>query len=152
MNMCEYAQNRSCMSRVGPNVRSGLRMGFISSFVWPKSTTNAKHIIPVRDTASHMHESHAELGAACIFFFFFSLLLFSFWTSRGHRCRLFPPPGSCLQFLSRIGSSNPTARRFFIEWCQLITLSRFPQVNFCTTKKTHELIRVCTRWDSNSRN
>ena len=25
------------------------------------------------------------------------------------------PPGSCLQFLSRIGS-NPTARRFFIEY------------------------------------
>ena len=23
------------------------------------------------------------------------------------------PPGSCLQFLSRIGFSNPTARRFF---------------------------------------
>ena len=27
------------------------------------------------------------------------------------------PPGSCLQFLTRIGFSNPTARRFFIEFC-----------------------------------
>ena len=27
------------------------------------------------------------------------------------------PPGSCLQFLSRVGFSNPTARRFFIECC-----------------------------------
>ena len=27
------------------------------------------------------------------------------------------PPGSCLQFLSRIGFSNPTARRLFIECC-----------------------------------
>ena len=36
------------------------------------------------------------------------------------------PPGSCLQLLSRIGFSNPTARRFFIQCCQL-TLSRFPQ-------------------------
>ena len=27
------------------------------------------------------------------------------------------PPGSCLQFLSRIGLSNHTARRFFIECC-----------------------------------
>ena len=26
------------------------------------------------------------------------------------------PPGSCLQFLSRIALSNPTARRFFIEY------------------------------------
>ena len=27
------------------------------------------------------------------------------------------PPGSCLQFLPRIGFSNPAARRFFIECC-----------------------------------
>ena len=27
------------------------------------------------------------------------------------------PPGSCLQFLSRVGFSNPTARRFFFECC-----------------------------------
>ena len=27
------------------------------------------------------------------------------------------PPDSCLQFLSRIGFSNPTAHRFFIECC-----------------------------------
>ena len=26
----------------------------------------------------------------------------------------FPPPGSCLPILSRIGFSNPTARRYFI--------------------------------------
>ena len=26
-------------------------------------------------------------------------------------------PGSCLQFLSRVGFSNHTARRFLIEWC-----------------------------------
>ena len=43
----------------------------------------------------------------------FTSLLPSFWTSRGHRCRPCFPPGSCLQFLSRIGFSNPTARRFF---------------------------------------
>ena len=28
-----------------------------------------------------------------------------------------PPPGSCLQLLSRIGFSNPTTRRLFIECC-----------------------------------
>ena len=61
------------------------------------------------------------------------------------------PPGSCLQYLSRIGFSSPTARRFFIECCQL-TLSRFPQVNLCARKSPHEFIRVCTRGDSNSRN
>ena len=49
------------------------------------------------------------------FFFLHTHLFSSFWTSRGHRCRPFPPPGSCLQFVSRIGFSNPTACRFFIE-------------------------------------
>ena len=29
------------------------------------------------------------------------------------------PPGSCLQFLSRIGFSNPTVRQFFIECCDI---------------------------------
>ena len=37
--------------------------------------------------------------------------------SRGHKCHPFFPPGSCLHFLSRIGFSNPTTRRFFIECC-----------------------------------
>ena len=32
------------------------------------------------------------------------------------------PPGSCLEFFSRIGFSNPTARRFFIECCQLTSI------------------------------
>ena len=59
-------------------------------------------------------------------------------------------PGSCLQFLSRIRFSNPTARRFFIECCWL-TLSRFPQVNLCTRKSPHTYVRVCTRGDLNSR-
>ena len=27
------------------------------------------------------------------------------------------PPGSCLKFLSRIGFSNPNARRYVIECC-----------------------------------
>ena len=53
------------------------------------------------------------------FFFMFSFFIFvfsrfyfsSFWTSCGLRCRPFSPPGTCLQFLSRIGFSVPTARR-----------------------------------------
>ena len=51
------------------------------------------------------------------FFSFFRILLSSFWTSRGHRSQVSTlfPAGSCLQFLSPIGFSNPTAHRFFIE-------------------------------------
>ena len=40
------------------------------------------------------------------FYFFHTLLLPSFWTSRGHRCRRFSPHGSCPKFLSCIGFSN----------------------------------------------
>ena len=47
-------------------------------------------------------------------------------------------PGSCLPFLSRIGSSNPTARRFFIQ-CKYIIPGTVYQVhdvagrNICRT-------------------
>ena len=63
------------------------------------------------------------------------------------------PPGSCLQFLSRIGFSNPTAGRFFIEY---IANSRSRDVRksiyLRTRNSPHEFIRACTRGDSNSRN
>ena len=49
-------------------------------------------------------------------------------------------PGSCLPFLSRIGFSNPTARRFFIEFCSHTIHLRFPQVNLRATKSPNELI------------
>ena len=60
---------------------------------------------------------------AVFIFLFLALLLSSFWTSRGHKCRPFSPPVLAFSFLSRIGFSNLTARRFFIECCYL-TLSR----------------------------
>ena len=36
--------------------------------------------------------------STCFFFLFF-FHTSTFWTSRDHRCRLFSPPGSCLQLL-----------------------------------------------------
>ena len=54
---------------------------------------------------------------------FFSSLLFSHTSTFQHLDKPWSqvssllPPGSCLQFLSRIGFSNPTARRFFVECC-----------------------------------
>ena len=62
-------------------------------------------------------------------------LISSFWTSRGHRCRPFFPSVLAFNFLSRIGFSNPTARRFLVECCYLM-LSRFPTSQFVHKKKS----------------
>ena len=76
--------------------------------------------------------------------FFFFLFLSSFWTSRGHRYLVssFPPPGTCLQFLSRTGLSNPSACRFLIE-----SRSRAfrKSICLCTRLSPYEVIRVCHR-------
>ena len=50
------------------------------------------------------------------------------------------PAGSCLQFLSRIGSSNLTARRFSSSVAN--PRSRFPQVNLCARKSPSEIICI----------
>ena len=60
-------------------------------------------IIPCLSTQAHVFHVYV----------FFTLLLSSFWTSRGHRCRPFSPPCSSLHFFSRIGFSNPPSRRVF---------------------------------------
>ena len=80
-------------------------------------------------------------GMGCVCDFFHTSTFQLLGKSRGHRSRPFFPPGSCFKFLSRIGFSNPTARRFLIECCQL-TLSRFPQVNlqFVHKKSSYEFI------------
>ena len=60
---------------------------------------------------------HLRTVAPLPFFFFFFLHTFTFqlldkpWSQVSSLL----PPGSCLQFLSRIGFSNPTARRLFIR-------------------------------------
>ena len=90
------------------------------------------HLVPGTDPARSLgpnlaHQSQAVglgvctsmkcFGWACMDFFFFFriLLLSSFWTSRGHRCRSFSSPVLAFNFLSRIGFSNPTARRFSLS-------------------------------------
>ena len=76
--------------------------------------------LPARESYMASSQKHKSQHTSFVFLFFFlTLLLSSFWTSRGHGSRLFFPPGSCLQFYQvlRIGFSNPTARRFFMECC-----------------------------------
>ena len=84
------------------------------------------------------------------FFFFFShTSTFQLLDKPWSQVSSLLPPGSFLQFLSRIGFNNPTARRIFIE-C-LLTHALVPQVKLCARKSAH-FIRVCARGDSNSRN
>ena len=52
-----------------------------------------------------------------LFFFFLHTFTFQLLDKPWLQVSSLFAPGSCLQFLSRIGFSNPTARRFFIERC-----------------------------------
>ena len=62
------------------------------------------------------------------------------------------PPGTCLQFLTRIGFSIPTARRFSSK----VPNSRFRafRESICAQEKVPTIyaVRICNRGDSNSRN
>ena len=94
-------------------------------------------------------------------FFFLTLLLSSFWTSRGHRCRPFFPPVLAFNFLSRIGFSNPTASRFSSSVAN--SRSRAFRKSICAQEKvptnlyeyalcgarTHETDLCCTRLQYN---
>ena len=84
-------------------------------------------------------------------FFFFTLLLSRLWTRPCHRCvALFPPRFLPSIFIAHTGFSNTTARRFFVECCEL-TLSRCPQVNLSTRKSPNDFILVVCTGGSNSR-
>ena len=50
-----------------------------------------------------------------VYFFIFRASTFQLLDKPWPQVSSLLPPGSCLQFLSRIGSSNPTARRFSIR-------------------------------------
>ena len=104
-------------------------------------------------TCIYSRSSTGERLLVCLFFFFFfqHTSTFQLLDKPWSQVPTLLLPGSCLKFLARIGFSNPTARRLFIE-CYQLTLSRFPQVNLSTRKSPNEFIRVCTRRGSNSRN
>ena len=59
---------------------------------------------------------HASLRGFFVFFFLHAFT-FQLLDNPWSQVSSLLPPDSCLQFLSRIGFSNPTARRFFIECC-----------------------------------
>ena len=125
-------------------------LNFFSRKIFTRVFLSIASLIP---PPPHAHTPVPGTTQQYHFFFFFSHTFnFQSLDKPWSQVSSLLPPGSCLQFLSRIGISNPTARRFFIQCC-LLTLSRFPQVNLCTRRKnSHEFIRVCTWGDSNSRN
>ena len=84
---------------------------FIYIYIIISLTTSA-----VRSTTLRVDSRLKEL-ACCAFFFFFHTSTFQLLDKPWSQVSSLLPPGSCLQFLSRIGFSNPTARRFFTECC-----------------------------------
>ena len=88
------------------------RLCFVCLYLWLSLARIPLLVSCFAPSLSYLQLHVRQVVCSTVFFFFpCTLLLSSFWTSRGHRSSLLPP-GSCLQFLSRIGFSNPTARRF----------------------------------------
>ena len=84
------------------------------------------HIIPVCSgyAAQALRPNHVHLLKYVIIsirliqgFFFFHTFTFLLLDKPWSQVSSLLLPGSCLQFLSRIGFSNPTDRRLFIECC-----------------------------------
>ena len=66
--------------------------------------------------ARHFAGTVESSGTFSFFLFFFShTSTFQLLDKPWSQVSSLLPPGSCLQFLSRIGFSNPAVRRFFIE-------------------------------------
>ena len=93
-----------------------------------------------QSNAPHIVHAHGFLLRVHLFFFFFLSHTFTFqlldkpWSQVSSLL----PPGSCLQFLSRIGFSNPTARRFRVLLTHALALSASQYVH----KKNSQ--RICT--------
>ena len=114
-----------------------------------------------RDIVSHRNISRyrtlvnnsATQAGKWYFFLFLLILTFQVLGKLWSQASSLPPAGTCLQFLSRIPFSVPIARRFSSKFeCCSLTLSRFPRVYLYARKRPYELLWVCTRGDSNSRN
>ena len=72
----------------------------------------------LRVVSAHQDERYGRgVTSGGFFFFVSSHFTFQLLGKPWSQVSSLLPPGSCLQFLSRMGFSNPTARRFSIECC-----------------------------------
>ena len=89
------------------------------SMVWSYSCAAVRSSeTSIRSIASPLLVLVVVGGGLRIFFFSFFLHTFTLQLLNQSWSKVpsLLPPGSCLQFLSRIGLSNPTARLFYIEF------------------------------------
>ena len=105
---------------------------YIRSFLYVLGTCLPQ--IGIRTRISYEPRTNKSMCSYFISFYFFAHFYFPASGQAVATGSSLLPPGSCLQFLSRMGFSNPTARRFFIECCEL-TLPRFPQ-SICAQEKS----------------
>ena len=99
---------------------------------------------------SHLKDPKGSFYGGCPLSFFllflFSRLLFSFWTSRGHRCRPFYLPSRYVpSFLSRGGFSIPNARRCSSKSSTTSHCNRAFRGAIFAQEVPTNVIRVCTR-------
>ena len=78
------------------------------------------------------------LARTLFFFFFLHTFAFQLLDKPWSQVSSLLLPGSCLQFLSRIGLGNPTARRLFIECCLTRALALSPS-QFVHKKKSRRI-------------
>ena len=93
-------------------------------------------------------------GSILSLFFFLTLLLSSFWTSRGHRCRPFSPPVLAFNFC--IAHRVQQSQSLLVDFSSNVANSRSrafrKSINLCTRKSPNEFMRLYSRRGSNSRN
>ena len=128
-------------------------LDIIYSSIYPEKKVNG-YPVSIKQNAAQQ----TLLIILDVFFLFFFLTLtstFQLLDKPWSQVSSLLPPGSCLQFSSRIGFQQFHCSSFFHRVFVANSRSRafFPQVNLCTRKvPTNEFIRVCTRRGSNSRN
>ena len=90
-----------------------------------------------KNTIIHIHIVYLHI------YVHFTLLLFSFWTSHGHRCCHFNAPlVLAFNFIThRIHQSHCSSIFHRVLLTHALALSLFPQVNLCTTRCSYGFSR-----------
>ena len=91
--------------------------GVATSFPQCVHALGGARIIEIDHSSQEVNPLIDDRGRRSFFSFFSHTSTFQLLDKPWSQVSSLLPPGFCLHFLSRIGFSNPAARRFFIEFC-----------------------------------